>query len=172
MMPSRERERIKGHTVQLVAATAQHTKLPQCQTDTDRPGGYVSLSRALAYISCQLPSSAGSPKTRQKSRIGDGGFRGAEQPLLETRCARTPSRSSWQTRVPGHLALLDAGGPVLFDATGSCAAQGHDERCLRPRSTRSSRCRSVSGPMVQPLLMVRKAVGRKQISGWVRWWCR
>ena len=40
------RERIKGHTVQLVAATAQHTKLPQCQTDTDRPGGYVSLSRA------------------------------------------------------------------------------------------------------------------------------
>ena len=43
----RERESL-GHTVQLVAATAQHTKLPQCQADTDRPGGYVSLSRALA----------------------------------------------------------------------------------------------------------------------------
>ena len=42
----RERERI-GRTVQLAAATAQHAKLPQCQTDTDRPGG-IDPSRVQA----------------------------------------------------------------------------------------------------------------------------
>ena len=52
----RERERRIGRTVQLAAATARHTKLPQCQTDTDRPGGYRSLSRA----SLRLPGTRGS----------------------------------------------------------------------------------------------------------------